>query len=411
MTRILFVGDMAATGFGTVTRELGLGLLGRGYDVRFVCMNEQSEGLGEPFVGRTAILGNFTGWLGMEDPGETAKKLEGMFTGSLFEDGWKPDAAIILGDPASLKMSPVLDFIPEGFPAFHYCPIEGVGLPPSWVHLWERAMPVAVAESGAHELARLVGHPVPYIYHGVDVETYHPATAAHPIVLTKPDGEMAVLRDKAACRKFLGWPADDVILFRHDRHVPRKQYPALFRIAAAVIAQDPRVRLMIHCRTLDEGGDLSDEHSKYLSRIADRMRSTGYADQRLTVSPKFLSVMLNASDIYVSTCAEGFGLCIAEALACGIPAIGLDYSSVPEVIGPAGVTVPFHLIDNIYSYFWARPDEEAYISALLALIKAPERFVMGAKGPGHVREHFTWDKAAEGFAALIDAAVPQEVAA
>ena len=33
--------------------------------------------------------------------------------------------------------------------AFHYVPIEGVGLPPAWRAIWERFMPVAVTESGA----------------------------------------------------------------------------------------------------------------------------------------------------------------------------------------------------------------------------------------------------------------------
>ncbi len=34
MTRILFFGDLAATGFGTVTMDLGRALLDRGEDVR-----------------------------------------------------------------------------------------------------------------------------------------------------------------------------------------------------------------------------------------------------------------------------------------------------------------------------------------------------------------------------------------
>ena len=58
MTRVLFLGDSAGTGFGTVTRELGKGLIARGYDLRFVSLNEQpGEVLTEPFVGRTAIIG------------------------------------------------------------------------------------------------------------------------------------------------------------------------------------------------------------------------------------------------------------------------------------------------------------------------------------------------------------------
>jgi hypothetical protein len=59
--------------------------------------------------------------------------------------------------------------------------------------------------------------------------------------------------------------------------------------------------------------------------------------------------------------AEGFGLTIAEALACGVPAVGLDYSAVPEVIGDGGmkVSVGKH-IDNEYGHHWALPDEDEF---------------------------------------------------
>ncbi|HEY6014562.1 MAG TPA: hypothetical protein VIU37_11155, partial [Candidatus Limnocylindrales bacterium] len=179
MTRLLFCGDSAGTGFGTVTRELGKGLLARGIDVRFVSMNEQPGGeLEEPFAGRTAIIGGVDGWIATPVDAETAKvatsRLEGMFTGGLFEDGWRPDAAIILGDPASMKMSPVPEFVPDGFPVFHYVPIEGVGLPPAWRAIWERFVPVAVSESGADAIAAVTGTRPVVVYHGIDTEVFHP---------------------------------------------------------------------------------------------------------------------------------------------------------------------------------------------------------------------------------------------
>ena len=408
MTRILFGGDSAATGFGTVTKELGAGLLALGHDVRFVSMNEvPADELEEPFIGRTAIVGTPSGWLGMEDQELTRERLKGMFTGGLFEDGWTPEAAIALGDPASLRMSPVLDFLPEGFPAWHYVPIEGVGLPPLWREIWSRIRPVAVSEAGATEIEKVTGTRPPVIYHGVDTETFHPVSAAAPIMLTQKDGTLLVLRSREDCRKALGWPADDVILFRHDRHMPRKNMPAMFRIAATVISRHPRVRLIWHSYSVDQGGDLRELHSHYPPPIALRMNSTGFHDNHVIVDTKALSVMLNAADIYVSTSAEGFGLCIAEALACGIPAVGMDYSSVPEVIGKAGVCVPAAgLIDNIYSHFWAGVREDLYAEAVDRLVRSRKaRRDMGALGPIHVGALFSWDRAAEQFEGLIEGRV------
>mgnify|MGYP001827466760 CR=1 FL=1 len=37
---------------------------------------------------------------------------------------------------------------------------------------------------------------------------------------------------------------------------------------------------------------------------------------------------------------EGFGLPPLEALSCGVPVVGSDASSIPEVVGDAGVLVP-----------------------------------------------------------------------
>jgi len=50
--RLLFFGDMAATGFGTVTMDLGRELLALGHDVRFVSQNDSGD-LPEPFGSRT----------------------------------------------------------------------------------------------------------------------------------------------------------------------------------------------------------------------------------------------------------------------------------------------------------------------------------------------------------------------
>ena len=406
--RVLFFGDTAGTGFGTVTRDLGRELLALGVDLRFMSLNEQPAELDEPFVGRTAVLGDENGWLA---PEVLIPKIEATFTGGLFDDGWTPEAAIVLGDMGSLKVSPVLRILPDGFPAFHYVPIEGIGLPPSWRAVWDRLSPVAMCEFGADQIAKVTGSRPPVVYHGVDTEAFYPVSVAHPIVI-RAGRELKVLRSKEACRKLLGWPLRERILFRADRHMPRKVYPALFRSMAHVLDKNRDVRLIWHCATIDQGGDLSDERSKYPPHIAGRMNSTGIHDHVGGAPRPLLAAMYNAADLYVSPSAEGFGLTIAEALACGTPAVGLDYSSVPEVIGECGVVVPGRLVDNIYSYFWATPDERALAVAVEGLLADPvRRNLMAVRAPIHVRSKFSWTKAAAQFRDLIEAAVPEAVAA
>ena len=409
MTRILFLGDTAGTGFGTVTKDLGAALLAAGEDVRFLSINEQPSGeLDEPFAGRTALMGEADGWLGLTNP-ETATRLERMCTGGLFADGWTPDALLILGDMGSLEISPVLRFIPDGFPAFHYVPIEGVGLPPSWAATWRRITPVAMCQFGADQIEALGLPRPPVVYHGVADGDFWPVSPERPIYLPTARG-LQKLHSKADCKRFFGADPSRLWIFRADRHMPRKQYASAFRSVAPVLAAHPEVDFVFHCRTFDQGGNLLHEISKF-GPLASRMLSTGFHDQYGGVDRKVLNALYNAADLYVSTSAEGFGLTIAESLMAGVPVVGIDYSSVPEVIGPAGVTVPVGtLIDNIYSYFWARPDEQAFTDAVEALVTDhARRRELGALGPDHVRRSFRWDTAAEQFGALFRA--PLEIAA
>jgi alpha-1,3-rhamnosyl/mannosyltransferase len=119
-------------------------------------------------------------------------------------------------------------------------------------------------------------------------------------------------------------------------------------------------------------------------------------------------VLYNAADVYVSTSAEGFGLTVAEAIACGTPAVGLDYSAVPEVIGPAGLLAPIAgLVDNSYDHFWAIPDERKFGPLVASLLDDEVlRKRLGKAGPTHVRANFTWPKAAEAFSAAIAERLP-----
>jgi len=410
VTRVLFLGDLANTGFGTVTVDLGRALLDRGLDVRFSII-EEGKSLGEipePFASRAAKLGTPGGWLDPVNP-LTRMRLAGMFTGGLFEDGWVPEVGMITGDMGSLEQSPIWGFIPDGFPILHYVPIEGIDLPPSWRRHWQKVKPVAMCRFGADEIAKVTGERPPVVYHGVDAKVFHPVDAGNAIRVTE-NGVETVMRSREDCRKLFGGDPSDIWVLRTDRNMPRKNYASLLRAMKPVLAKHRNVQLVIHANDFDEGGRLAHSIAK-LGPLAQQVIVT---DQGGMWDRAALSALYNASDIYASVSAEGFGLTIAEAIACGIPAVGMAYSSVPEVIGPAGLTVPpGALVDNIYSYFWARVDEPKFAAAVDSLVTdVGKRRLMGAAGPKHVRDNFSWATAASEFATLIERAVPKsEVAA
>lgn len=66
------------------------------------------------------------------------------------------------------------------------------------------------------------------------------------------------------------------------------------------------------------------------------------------ISPNDLPRMYNAADLFVfPSFYEGFGLPPLEAMACGCPVITSNTSSLPEVVGDAGIMVDPYDIDGL----------------------------------------------------------------
>jgi glycosyltransferase involved in cell wall biosynthesis len=88
---------------------------------------------------------------------------------------------------------------------------------------------------------------------------------------------------------------------------------------------------------------------------------------------------------------EGFGLTVPEALACGVPTIAANRSSLPELVGGAGL-----LVDP------TRPAELA--AAIRRLLDHPTlRMELAAAGPRRAAA-FTWERCAEQTLAVLRAA-------
>lgn len=427
--RLLVSGDLAATGFGSVTIDLGKELLKLGLDVRFLSQNDLPR-LEEPFSSRTIDLRTFSigrdyldgelGVVGMADG------LAGLFDGTApvqmhdktpYGD-WRPDAFLIISDFSSARehlVTPLAKVL-NGLPTFLYLPIEGIGLPPRWADTFRIARPIAMSEFGAAQIERLMGERPPMIYHGVDASIFHPVSDDAGVMLMGPNNRISVLRSRDDCKRAWaplladnnGIPLGQVPLnwmLRTDRHMPRKRYNSLIRSVLPALARNPDWALVIHCSPQDQGGNLWDQVSKLAPHLRRQVLLTDSAGL-----PRDLLVSLyNASDLYVTNSAEGFGLTVAEALACGLPAVGVRYSAVPEVIGPAGVTVEEGgLIDDHYDAFWWAASEQHFGAAVEDLMTHDtRRKQLGRLGPAHVRSTFGWDAAAAMFRDLI---VPAEVA-
>ncbi|MCW5851882.1 MAG: glycosyltransferase [Anaerolineae bacterium] len=78
---------------------------------------------------------------------------------------------------------------------------------------------------------------------------------------------------------------------------------------------------------------------------------------------------------------EGFGMPLAEAMACGTPTLAADSSCLPEVVGDAGLLLPPH-------------DPTAWADALHRMADdADLRRELAERGQSRARL-FTWERAA-----------------
>lgn len=113
------------------------------------------------------------------------------------------------------------------------------------------------------------------------------------------------------------------------------------------------------------------------SRVGERIHQLGY------VSPEDLPLYYGAADVVIyPSLEEGFGLPVAEAMACGAPVITSNASALPELVGDAALTV-----DPL--------DETALSEALQKILTDAElRRALAAHGPARAAR-FSWSECAE----------------
>jgi glycosyltransferase involved in cell wall biosynthesis len=120
-------------------------------------------------------------------------------------------------------------------------------------------------------------------------------------------------------------------------------------------------------------------------RLEERVHFPGFvADQDL---PTLYSL---ASVFAFPSWYEGFGLPVLEAMACGTPVVAADNSSLPEVVGQAGI-----MIDA--------GDTDALSEALRELV-CSDSLRSRLVAAGHEQAcRFTWEAAAERLLAVYEA--------
>lgn len=207
---------------------------------------------------------------------------------------------------------------------------------------------IAVSACTAAEWSRALGAPrgrIEVLYNPIDTNRFWPDDKA-----------------RASARREIGANDDCLLLGYCGRLVEEKGVDVLIRATARLVADHRNVRLVVlgnDAQNVTLHGEPLKPKLKALARQLGLADHVDFLDARQDVERWY-----NAIDVLVapSVYAEPFGLVIAEALACGRPAVATRIGGIPEIL-----TAP---LDELLV---PPGDEKTLATVLRRLIDDPQR--------------------------------------
>jgi glycosyltransferase involved in cell wall biosynthesis len=240
---------------------------------------------------------------------------------------------------------------------------------------------IAVSEATRADLIDLYGTPpgkISVVPHGVSLR-FHPRRDPH---------------QEARVRQRYDLP-DGPLVLTVGTHQPRKNHIRLVRafgqmVGAAGQDSEPAPMLVI-------AGGLGWAYEDVMAEIAQlglrqRVALVGFVDDA------DLPDLYRAAAVFAFPALyEGFGLPVLEAMACGVPVVTSNTSSLPEVTGPDAAL----LVD---------PHSEDSIAAALTRLLHDDALHAHLRQQGIARAaEFTWARAAESTWGIYEAALADQV--
>ncbi|MBP9143252.1 MAG: glycosyltransferase family 4 protein [Thermoanaerobaculia bacterium] len=230
---------------------------------------------------------------------------------------------------------------------------------------------IAISRSTESDLVQLAGCPpgrITRIANGFDATQFHP-------------------RDAAASRAQLQQAGVELperfLLYVSRLEHPGKNHVTLLAAYRRLLDQRPDLaERLVFAGGRWNGAEAVDAAIADLG-LEDRVRRLGFvADAHLPL------LYATATALVFPSLFEGFGLPVIEAQACGLPVAGADASSIPEVMGGAGL-----LFDPL--------DPQAIATAITTLIDQPAlRAELARRGLENARS-YTWEATATATARLL----------
>jgi len=192
------------------------------------------------------------------------------------------------------------------------------------------------------------------------------------VVVPNTVGEAFTPGDASAPRAGWGLAGQRVLLTvaRMDARERYKGQDRVIRALPQLVAAGQDVIYVL----LGEGDDVARLKSVALATgVADRVRFMGAADQKTVVET------CRMADLFVMpSTGEGFGIAFLEAMASGLPALGLAVGGAPDALGDGELGIAI-----------AEPEVASSIAAALARPKVSSRDLANAVRARFGREAFT----------------------
>lgn len=296
--RILLISDFDFTGSGyfNISSPICVGLSAYGYDVKVLGLNYRGEEHSFPF----SIIP-------MENFPDVEVAINNM------SQIWKPDLIIMAMD-INIQVQIFQKIRGLGIKYMAICPLENGPLMMSWAMILSQMNKVFfISELGAREAKKVGVESAEHLVVGIDTTIWHTPT----------------LDDRINLRKQMGFEIDETVILTVADNQERKNLWAGMEIVKKYSDSNPsrKMKYVMVARINNPYGYKLQELSNQVG-IGDK-----YIEFERGMSQRELWVLYACADAFLlPSKAEGLGMPILEAMACGVPVVGTDTGAIHELL-------------------------------------------------------------------------------
>lgn len=305
----------------------------------------------------------------------------------------QPDILFILEDSFTLFNFGFERMIKLPCKRVFYIPLDGKWIPNTGIGVIRSMDKIVAMAKFTQDCLATEGFESDMIWHGVDTFLFEPVTPEY---------------QKALKKKF-GFDENDFIIYNYGRNSNiRKNNQGMIRILAKYLKDAPaNHKAFLHIMERDRlDNDLIDYINRHITlefgeEVTKRIVFSKHNDYNNAASDQEVAAMMQMCDLVISaSTGEGFGLIMAEGMACGKPIIHTDFTTPRELlideslgVGPRGWVVPYaieHIAGLNTGHVFV--DQDAFVDAIKYATSHPEECkVRGTNGRIFAEKYLNWD--------------------